>query len=114
MARQGLAFFLLFYVGLRFGLFESVHSFVGPSARLPSHVPFAYALPALIALWPGLPRSRHLLGLGLAVALGLVWLRAGSDQLSPMVQSLFKLSAGQVTGLFLAFGASLLWHRGGL
>lgn len=91
-----------------------MHSFVGPSARLPSHVPFAYALPFLLALWPGRHRSRHILGLGLALALALVWFRAGIDQLSPGAQGLLKLSAGQTTALFLGFGATLLPHRGGL
>lgn len=113
MARHGLSFFLLFYIGLRFGLFESVHSFVGPSSRLPVHVPFVYALPLLIALRPRMRRSRHLLGLGLAAALCLIWLRAGLDQLSPQLQGLFKLSAGQVSALLLGFGASFLHQRAG-
>lgn len=105
---------MLFYLGLRFGLFDSVHSFVGPSARLPPHVPLVYALPLLLALRPGLHRSRHILGWALGVVLTLIWLRAGADQLPPSIQGLFKLSIGQVAGLFLGFFGTLLRHQGNL
>lgn len=111
LARHSLAFFISFYLGLRFGLFDSVHSFVGPTARLPTHVPLLYALPLLWLLRPRYHASKHLLGQGLGLALALIWLRAGLDPLSSSPLSFLCPSLGQSALLLLGIGASLLRHR---
>lgn len=114
LTRQSFSFFFLFYLGLRFGLFESVHSFVGPTSKLPAHVPLAYALPLLFFFRPSFYCSRHLLGFGLSLGLSLIWLRAGVDPLGSSLHLIPVPSIAQVTLLLFAAGASLLPHHGGL